>query len=81
MPAEMEKLRRDNPARCPHMARRIRRQLRNQSLTRVTVGRLDVPLNAAPLFGMDFGFSVDPTAIVKVFHLPATSQLYVAAEA
>ena len=82
MPAEMEKLRRDNPARWAHIwAGEYDRNFESKVLTRVTVGRPDVPVNTAPLFGMDFGFSVDPTVIVKVYHLPATSQLYVAAEA
>jgi len=82
MPAEMLKLQRDNPARFRHIwegAYDI--SFESKVFTRVAIGRPDTLINAEPRYGMDFGFSSDPTAIVKVFHLPATGQLYIAAEA
>ena len=44
------------------------------------VGRLDAR-GAEPLFGLDFGFAVDPTALVKAYLLDGNKKLYIAAEA
>ena len=48
----------------------------------VKVGRVDVPSDCAPRYGVDFGFSVDPTAIVKLYIIERPGQksiLYVVA--
>lgn len=44
------------------------------------LGEIAVPEAARPLFGLDFGFSPDPTAFVKLYDL-ANNVLYVAEEA
>jgi phage terminase large subunit len=82
LPAEMARLRQNNYERYRHVWEgEYDISYQSKVFTRVVVGRPDVPPDAAPLFGLDFGFSIDPTVIVKVYHLPATGQLYVAAEA
>lgn len=44
------------------------------------IGQLKVPSYVAPRYGMDFGFSTSPNAIVKVYVLEETQQIYIAAE-
>jgi phage terminase large subunit len=81
MPAEMEKLKCDNPARYRHVWEgEYDISYESKVFPRVRVGRPDAPMSA-PMYGMDFGFSTDPTVIIKVFHVPSTGQLYVAQEA
>jgi len=40
-----------------------------------------VPVNCPPRYGLDFGFSVDPSFIVKVYVIEKAKQVYIAAEA
>lgn len=45
------------------------------------VGRIEIPEFATPLFGMDFGFANDPNALIKLYVMEATKQIYIAQEA
>lgn len=45
------------------------------------IGYVDVPSKAIPRFGMDFGFSHDPSALVKVYVLEDQGIIYIANEA
>lgn len=47
----------------------------------VTVGRVNVPADCPPRYGMDFGFGTDPSFVIKVYLLEAHRLLYIAAEA
>ena len=53
----------------------------SQVFTDVIIGRPAIPLSTPPRYGCDFGFSIDPSAIVKVYVIPQTRQIYVAQEA
>lgn len=45
------------------------------------IGRLDIPDTVAPQFGLDFGFSKDPTALVKLYVLEDQAKIYISQEA
>ena len=45
------------------------------------IGRVDVPANWPPRYGMDFGFGSDPSFVVKVYVNENRKQIYIAAEA
>ena len=45
------------------------------------IGRVDVPDKIAPRFGLDFGFSHDPSALVKVYVLEEQGVIYISEEA
>jgi phage terminase large subunit len=47
----------------------------------VTIGRVNVPGDCPPRYGMDFGFGGDPSFVVKVYIIEAHRILYIAAEA
>jgi phage terminase large subunit len=82
LPIEMEYCRVNNPGRFTHIwlgGYDVISQAR--IFTNVRQGRVEVPRKAVPLLGMDFGFSQDPNAIVVVYHLPETRQLYISEEA
>ncbi len=42
-----------------------------------TVGTMDVPASARPYYGADWGFSVDPTVLVRCYVLKEQGKLYV----
>lgn len=44
-------------------------------------GRIDVPETCEPLFGMDFGFSQDPNAVVKLYVIEGIKTIYISNEA
>ena len=44
------------------------------------IGEVDVPARARPYYGADWGFSVDPTVLVRVFLLPLIRVIYIDAE-
>lgn len=46
----------------------------------VRIGRVPIPPSAQPLYGMDFGFSEDPLAIVKVYVFYRQRVIYIARE-
>jgi phage terminase large subunit len=80
LPAEMAHLRKIDPAKAAH----IWDGLFNQSFDavvfnrRLSEGRLYVPGHVRPVYGMDFGFVVDPCALVQVY--PLGDKLYIARE-
>lgn len=45
------------------------------------VGRLEIDESQEPLFGLDFGFSQDPNAFIKLYVLEKTKQIYICNEA
>ncbi len=45
------------------------------------VGRVPVPDHCVPLFGLDFGFANDPTALTKLYIIEEAKQIYIAQEA
>ena len=45
------------------------------------IGRIDVPAKIRPRFGMDFGYSHDPNALVKAYVIEDMGIIYVAEEA
>jgi phage terminase large subunit len=82
MPNEMQLLKKGNPARYRHVWLG-EYDLRHESkvFPNTKIGRLDVPKNCAPLYGMDFGFAKDPSAVVKLYVIEATRQIYICGEA
>lgn len=79
MPAEREKLERDNPARHEHIyGGGYDISFESKVFPRVRIGRppADVEL-LGPYYGLDFGFSSDPTALSKCYYLPIHSTLYI----
>ena len=82
LPAEMALLRQNNPERYRHVWEgEYDTRYESKVFTNVTIGRVEVPPNTAPRYGLDFGFSTDPSFVVKVYVLPDTRQIYIAAEA
>ncbi len=47
----------------------------------VTIGRVNVPADCPPRYGMDFGFGTDPSFVLKVYLIPQHRILYIADEA
>jgi phage terminase large subunit len=81
LPAEMVLLRNSNPERYRHVwLGEYDTRYESKVFTNVTIGRLEVPVDTPPRYGLDFGFSTDPSFIVKVYVLP-DSRIYIAAEA
>jgi phage terminase large subunit len=79
--AEMERDKRRDPDKYKHIwlgeyqAMSEARVFRNWS-----IGTMEVPDGARPYFGADWGFSVDPTVLVRCYAFPERRQLYVDAE-
>lgn len=51
-----------------------------QIFTNCRIGRVLLPDTALPLFGLDFGFSESPNALIKIYLLPEQGILYIAEE-
>lgn len=80
LPQEMKTLRDGNYDRYKHVwLGEYDLTYQTKVFPNVTVGRVHVPANCPPRYGMDFGFSSDPSFIVKVYVLKDT--IYIAAEA
>ena len=45
-----------------------------------TIGEIEVPPGSRPYYGADWGFSIDPTALIRCFVFPEKRQLYIDAE-
>jgi phage terminase large subunit len=79
--AEMERDKRRDPDKYKHIwlgeyqAMSEARVFRNW-----TIGTMEVPDGARPYFGADWGFSVDPTVLVRCYVFPEGRKLYVDAE-
>jgi len=82
LPYEMEVLKRGNPMRYRHVwLGDYDLSYDSKIFPNVRVGRIDVPEDIPPLYGMDFGFGVDPSFVIKVYHIERTRQIFIAAEA
>ena len=82
LPLEMTAMQKNNPARVPHVWHgEYDLSYETRVYPNVRMGRLDIPAGVPPRYGMDLGFSVDPSAVIKIYVLPAARKLYVAAEA
>lgn len=82
MPDEMERMKLANFQRYKHIWLGEYDELHESKVFQNwRVGRLETTDNDRPLFGMDFGFSSDPSALVKVYVFEKTKQIYIAEEA
>ncbi len=82
LPAEMELMRKNNPERYKHVwLGHYDISYESKVFTNVTIGRPEVPPNTPPRYGLDFGFGADPSAVVKLYVIEATKQIYIAREA
>lgn len=82
MPAEMLRLRLANFKKYEHVWLGLHDDLvESRIFTNVRTGHIDVPETCVPQFGMDFGFASDPNALIKLYVLEASRQIYVAREA
>jgi phage terminase large subunit len=81
MPAEMELLRKGNPRRFGHVWEgEYDESYDTKVFTNIVIGRVEVPIDCPPRYGMDFGFGQDPSVVVKVYVLEKTRQIYIAQE-
>jgi phage terminase large subunit len=81
MPDDMERMRRSNLKRFNHVWMGEYDELNESRVfTNWRVGRLNTTEYDMPRFGMDFGFSRDPSALVKLYVLERTRQIYIAQE-
>lgn len=82
MPDDMERMKVSNLQRFKHVWGGEYDELHESRVfTNWRVGRLDTTDYDRPYFGMDFGFSSDPAALVKLYVLEKTRQIYIAQEA
>jgi phage terminase large subunit len=82
MPAEMEMLKRGNYQRYLHVWEgEYDTRFESKVFPHATTGRIEIPPDLPPVYGMDFGFGSDPSFVVKAYLLHQTRQIYVAAEA
>jgi phage terminase large subunit len=82
MPHEAEVMRLGNERRYRHVwGGEYDDNFESRVYTNVEIGRPDFPSNCPVYYGMDFGFSVDPSTIIKVFVNEPTKELYIAQEA
>jgi phage terminase large subunit len=79
LPGEMQRMRQHNYERYQHVWEgAYDTRYESKVFPNVTIGRLEVPPNTPPRYGLDFGFSVDPSFVVKVYILNETRQIYIA---
>jgi len=79
--AEMERDKRRDPDRYAHV---WLGEYAKHSEARVfknwQIGTMDIPAGARPYYGADWGFTIDPTALVRCWVFPESRRLYVDAE-
>jgi phage terminase large subunit len=79
--AELERDKRRDPDRYAHV---WMGEYAKHSEARVfrnwQIGAMEVPPGMRPYYGADWGFSIDPTALVRCFVFPESRKLYVDAE-
>jgi phage terminase large subunit len=81
MPADMERMRKANFNRYKHIWLGEYDELDSSRIfTNWRKGRLEVTELDRPHFGMDFGFSGDPSALIKLYVFEKTKQIYIAEE-
>jgi phage terminase large subunit len=82
MPAEMEHMKRGNFKRYQHIwLGEYDNDYDGKIFQNVEIGRIEVPAHITPVYGMDFGFGSDPSAIVKMYINYDTKEIYIAREA
>ena len=82
LPAEMALMRANNPARYRHVwLGEYDISYETKVFTNVTIGRVEVPPNTPPRYGLDFGFGTDPSFDRQALRARGHRQIYVAAEA
>lgn len=82
MPEEMLRLKRANLKSYQHVWGGEYDDLNESRIfTNVRVGHLPIPETVVPQFGLDFGFASDPNALIKLYVLEDTRQIYIAREA
>lgn len=82
MPSEMRRSAKSNPKRHAHIWEGAYDENPDVAIfERWRIGAMDVPAKARPRFGMDFGFSNDPNAVIKSYLLEDQGIIYVAQEA
>lgn len=81
MPADMERMKLANYRRYKHIWEGDYDELDDSRIfTNWKKGRLEVTENDRPHFGLDFGFSGDPSALMKVYVFEKTKQIFISAE-
>lgn len=81
LPAEMETMKMRRPKRYEHVW--LGKYDENADaiiFNNTSVGLVDVPLNVRPVYGLDFGFSGSPDAVIKAYVLHEEGIIYIAAE-
>lgn len=83
MPSELRRMRRANPKRAAHIWDGGYDENPDAAIfTNIFVGRPEyIPEKAIPRFGLDFGFSSDPNALIKSYLLEEWDTIYIAQEA
>jgi len=82
LPYEMEVLKQGNYDRYRHVwLGEYDLSYDSKVFSNIKVGRIDVPWEIPPLYGMDFGFGADPSFVVKAYLIEKTRQIFIAAEA
>jgi phage terminase large subunit len=82
MPQEMWHMKQGNFKRYQHIwLGDYDNSFEGKIFTNVEIGRIEVPDHIPPRYGMDFGFSQDPNAIVKLYVNHARREIYIAREA
>lgn len=78
---EMERDKRRDPDRYAHVwLGEYARQSEATVFRNWHIGTMEVPEGMVPRYGADWGFAVDPTALVRVYVFPKERKLYIDAE-
>lgn len=81
MPDEMLRLRRANEKSYRHVwLGEYDDLIESRIFQNVRIGHINVPETVLPQFGLDFGFANDPNALIKLYVLEDTRQIYIARE-
>lgn len=82
MPSEERRMRRAKPARWAHVwGGGYDESPEIAIFSDWEEGDVEVPLKVQPRFGLDFGYSIDPSALIKAYVLEDIDTIYVAEEA
>jgi phage terminase large subunit len=81
MPNEMWHMLNGNPTRYRHVwLGDYDNDYESKIFSNIVIGRMDIPKNIAPRYGMDFGFGSDPSFVVKVYVINSLRRIYIAKE-
>lgn len=82
MPHEMWHMQEGNPKRYRHVwLGEYDEDYESKVFSDIVIGRVAVPANVQPRYGMDFGFGSDPSAVLRLYVLAHSKQIYIAREA